>query len=105
MLTEIKAALSKSSTKGKNVVILKLRDHTKTSPTWEKTPFIVVNQKGTMLLLKSETGNMLRRHVSHVRPYYGNGLVNDSETGGRVHPQRQKRNVKLPKRFDDYHLG
>ncbi|MES9882797.1 MAG: RNase H-like domain-containing protein [Sedimenticola sp.] len=100
-----KSSIIQKFNQGQNVVILKLRDHTKTSPTWEKTPFIVVNQKGTMLLLKSETGNMLRRHVSHVRPYYGNGLVNDSETGGRVHPQRQKRNVKLPKRFDDYHLG
>ena len=79
------------------------------SPNWDCRIFKVVYQKGAALKLRSDSGVLIFRNVTHVRPYFERNKcqkptvsMKTADQGLRL--ERQRRNSKLPARFKDYHM-
>ena len=95
-------------TVGQKVLILRTGKG-KMSPNWDSRIFKVVYQKGAALKLRSDSGVLIFRNVTHVRPYFERNIcqkptvsMKTADQGLRL--ERQKRNSKLPARFKDYHM-
>ena len=95
-------------TVGQKVLILRTGKG-KMSPNWDSRIFKVVYQKGAALKLRSDSGVLIFRNVTHVRPYFERKncqkptvSMKTADQGLRL--ERQKRNPKLPARFKDYHM-
>ncbi|MCG7869747.1 MAG: DDE-type integrase/transposase/recombinase, partial [Candidatus Thiodiazotropha taylori] len=91
---------------GQKVLILKTGKG-KMSPLWDSRIFEVINQKGAALKLKSNSGVLVYRNATHVRPYFQRNNFQKPSTlvadqGLRM--ERQKRITRLPKKFMDYHM-
>lgn len=77
------------------------------TPIWDSRIFEVVDQKGAALKLKSNSGVLVYRNVTHVRPYFQrNNFQKPSTlaTDQGLRMERQKRMTRLPKKFTDYHM-
>ena len=78
----------------------------KMSPNWDSRIFKVIKQKGAALKLQSDSGELVFRNVTHVRPYFqrqdfrkNTNLESVPNLG--VNGQRERRIITLPKKFKD----
>ena len=79
------------------------------SPNWDSRISKVVYQKGATLKSQPDSGVIIFRNVTHVRPYFEKYNsqkpgVSRKTANQNLCIERQKRNSKLPARFNDYHM-